>query len=426
MKLHPITVAVALGLVASAHAQTQPDKGSITFYGALDGGVASVTHAVSSSYTAGYVPTALASNDAGHFGGFKDSGIGQSNLGVRGERALSGGGKAFFQLQGNLNLTQGTTGGPNASGTVSTINQLALVGLSGSLGELKGGRQVSPMYFAMASTDVREGRYFGSSLTALVGMNSASMLFSGGNSNAAFGTVYNDNSLVYTTPEFNNTRLSFQHSFGNTSGSAIANRQQAITAMFNNKQGLRLSALYYNGYGNNTSTAISLLTGAGQTQAAATTAVTNAGLTSDANTNHLLGLGGLYTTGKWTASLSSMKGTNPAKATLPAAYYAALGGTVGGTKEITLTSVGLGYQLSPTWKLTSGYYALSDKTNNGNKASQLAVGLDWAMDPGIVAYFQAAGIQNKGTNMNMSPLYGTAVAANKNNTAIMAGLRYSF
>lgn len=426
MKFNPITLAVVLGLAASAQAQTASNKGSVTFYGALDAGVASITHAVSSSYAAGYVPTAKASNDVGHFGGLKDSGIGQSNLGVRGERDLSAGGKAFFQLQGNLNLTQGTTGGPNASGTVSTINQLALIGLSGSMGELKGGRQVSPMYYALASTDAREGRYFGSALTALVGMNSASMLFSGGNSNAAFGTVYNDNSLVYTTPEFNNTRVNIQHSFGNTNGSAVANRQQAVTAMFNNKQGLRLSGLYYNGYGNNASTAVSLLTAAGQTQAAATTAVTNAGLTSTANTNRLVGLGGLYTTGQWTVSLSTMKGSNPANATLPAAYYAALGGTVAGTRDITLNSIGFGYQLAPTWKLTSGYYALSDKTNSGNKASQLAVGVDWAVDPGLIAYFQAASTQNKGTNMNMSPLYGSAVAANKNNTAVMAGLRYSF
>ena len=46
------------------------------------------------------------------------------------------------------------------------------------------------------STDARQARYFGSVLTALVGLNSASGAFIGNNSNAAFGSIYNDNALV--------------------------------------------------------------------------------------------------------------------------------------------------------------------------------------------------------------------------------------
>src|SRR5262249_49326984 len=153
----------------------------------------------------GYLPSRA---NGGATWRLKDGGLGASNWGMKGREDLGGGLAATFQLQGNFNLKDGTTGGPNSSGTTSFLNQYSTVGLSGTLGQVRVGRTVSPMYWTMASTDARGGRYFGSALTALVGLNSASGAFIGNNSNVAFGTVYNDNAIVYSSPVLYGWKLS--------------------------------------------------------------------------------------------------------------------------------------------------------------------------------------------------------------------------
>ncbi len=237
----PLLAAAALACSGTAKAQN-----NFSIYGTLDAGVLSM-----SSTAASYIPTAT---DAGRATGFKDGGIGGSNIGIKGERDMGNGNKAYFQLQGNIKLNDGAFGGAGASGsTTNGFNQTALVGLSGKAGDIKLGRQISPMYYAMASTDARGARYFGSTLTTLVGMNSATRAWTGAG-NPMMGTVYNDNSLTHTTPKFGNTTLSVQHVFGNVNGSDRAGSQDAITAVYNNGNGLRLSALYYSGKGNGATT----------------------------------------------------------------------------------------------------------------------------------------------------------------------------
>ncbi len=156
-----LLAAAALTCIGAAQAQSTgpaPSQNNITIYGALDGGVLS-----SSTSATIYAPALISGTaDKGKFTGFKDGGIGGSNVGIKGERDMGNGNKAFFQLQGNLKLNDGATGGANSAGTTTNFNQMAYVGMSGKAGNLKLGRQVAPMYFAMASTDARGARYFGS------------------------------------------------------------------------------------------------------------------------------------------------------------------------------------------------------------------------------------------------------------------------
>lgn len=398
MKKQLTCVATAvLACTGAVQAQTTLSSGqnSVTIYGTLDAGVLNMSTTTASP---AYTPT---TTDAGRATGFKDGGIGGSNIGLRGERDMGNGNKAYFQLQGNIKLNDGTFGGANSNASVTTgnFNQLALIGLSGKAGDVKLGRQVSPMYYAMASTDARGARYFGSTLTALVGMNSATRAWNGAG-NPMFGTVYNDNSITYTAPKFGNTTVSLQHAFGNVNGSDSANTQDAITAMYNNGKGLRLSALYYNGKGNGSTTL---------------------GVSNTSNTNRLTSVGALYTTGPWTMSVAQMDGKNPS-----GARVAASGGIVAGSTHMTTTALGLAYKLNADLTLSGGYYDLKDKTNAGSKATQTAISLDYTMFKDTMVYVQAASTSNTGSNMNLSPIFGTPVAAGKNNTATMVGVRYTF
>lgn len=313
--------------------------------------------------------------------------------------------KAYFQLQGNIKINDGAFGGANSAGTSTNFNQMAFIGLEGKAGDLKLGRQISPMYFAMVSTDARRGRFFGSTLTTLVGMNSISRAWSGAG-NAVFGTVYNDNSLTYTSPKFGNTTVSAQHVFGNVNGNDTANSQNALTAVYSNG-GLRLSALYYIGKGNG-------VVGTGTNAAAY-------GFTNTANTNQLTSLGALYTTGAWTMSAALFDGKNPSGAKVPATATMAAGST-----HTTATALALTYKVSPEFTLSGGHYTLKDKTNVGNKATQTAVSLDYNLFKDTTVYVQAASTSNTGSNMNLSPVFGSPVAAGKNNTATMVGVRYTF
>lgn len=402
MKLRTISLACAAALAAPAFAQS-----NVTLYGVLDGGVLSIDNVSTSPL--GYVPIAV---KGGRSTQLKDGGIGGSNWGMRGSEDLGGGLAATFQLQGNINVKDGSTGGPNSASGTSFFNQFSTVGLRGSFGEVKFGRQVSPMYYAMASTDARGARYFGSVLTGLVGLNSASGAWAGNNSNPAFGTVYNDNAVVYTTPTWNGVTASLEYAFGNVAGSSKANSQQAATLTYD-RNGLKLSALYYNGYGNNFATATALYTAAvGAANAPA--AVAAAGFSPTANTNRLESVGALYNIGAFTVSGSYFRARNPAHAVVK-----------NGTDSLDMWTLGGGWRVSNVL-ITAGYYHIKDNRNAGNKASQFAIGAEYYLSKRSALYLEGATVTNHGTNMNLSPVYATAVGANNNVHAVMAGLRHSF
>jgi predicted porin len=399
-----LALAVAATLAGPALAQS-----AVTLYGTLDLGLLSINNLSTSPL--GYVPSAAPGGSALKM---KDGGIGGSHWGLRGREDLGGGYSALFQLQGNINAKDGTTGGPNSQGTTSFFNQMSVVGLAGSFGEVKFGRQVSPMYYAMASTDARGARYFGSVLTGLAGLNGASGAWAGNNSNLAFGTVYNDNAIVYTSPALGPVTVNVEYAFGETPGSARANAQEAVTAVYD-AGGLKLSALWYNGYGNNVGIARALFTAALGSPAAGTAAATTAGFTPTANTNRLTSLGALYTNGVFTVSGSYFQARNPAHAVLP-----------NGSDSLDMWSVGGGWRVAPNINVTTGYYHIKDNRNAGNHATQFAIGAEYALSRRTLLYLQGASVTNKGSNMNLSPVYASPVVANQNVHAVMAGLRHSF
>lgn len=390
---HKLTVLAAMALVAgSAHAQS-----SVTLYGVLDVGILSESNV--SNPALGYLPS---SSNKGSVVQLKDGGLGESYWGMRGKEDLGGGLNANFNLQGNFLTTNGVAGGPNSSGTTSLFNQQANLGLSGSFGSFEMGRVISPIYLALSSTDVRGGAYFGSALTALVGLNSATGAFSGGNSNAVAGALYNDNAIVYSTPKYRGFAADFEYTFGGVAGSSSALRQEAIDLTYD-ANNLKLDAIYYNGNDDGVRASVN---------------------PNGTNTNRLVSIGALYKIGDFSVGAEYFSGKNPSDSGA-GQNPAALGGAVT-SGDINLYSFGLGYRISTQFNITSGVYRIQDQDNSANKSLLVALGLNYLLSKQTSLYIEGANVNNQGNNMNQAPIYGTPVTAGVSSTAWMAGIRHTF
>ena len=402
MKKHLLTAA-ALVAAGAGHAQS-----SVTMYGVVDAGVFR-----QNSSAAGYSTTIPGqSTNQGSFTRYQDGGLGASNIGFKGSESLGGDFKANFQLQGNVSSATGATSANSGAMVTGApvgafFNQIAVVGLSGAFGEIKIGRQVTPMYYAIASTDAREGRYFGSILTALVGVNSAAG-WAGTTTNAPLGAIYDDNTIVYTSPKVAGFTANLQYTLGEVAGNASAGNRQSATLLYD-ANNLKLSAAYY----------------------AARDAYT---LVSNANgtlNNRFTHLGGMYTLGNLSLDLGWSNAKNPSNqrsglgAISVASPAAQQLGSAAGNANYDIVSAGAAYRIAPQYKLTAGYYRITDKNTSANKSSLLAVGLDVYLSKRSMLYVQAARVDNQG-NMNQGIAYGRPVGAGIVTTGYMVGMRHAF
>lgn len=403
MKLK-LTAAAVMALGSGlALAQTAPaPENSVSVYGNLDIGVS-----YSSTSATGYAnAVGQTTADKGAVTKLQDGGIGGSNWGIKGSRNLPAGLTAGFQLQGNLNLGTGALNGISGAypgPTSALFNQIAKINLGGKWGEVGVGRQISPLYYAMAYTDGREGRYMGSMLSAIVGANSSAG-WNGTTTNAPLGAIYDDNSIVYTTPKMGGLVGTVQYTVGGVNGNAQAANRSAATLQYASG-GLKLSAAYYQAND-------------------AYTAATSANGTVNNRAWHL---GAKYDLQDWTLSgslsnLQNPSGVNSGCATVSATCPA---NTASGTANYNISHVGLGYKISPMYRITTGYYKLQDMNVSDNNATLVSAGLDIYLDKQTMLYVQAGQVANNG-NTNMGIVYGAPVAAGVTTVAYMTGVRYSF
>jgi len=389
------------------------DSSSVTLFGSLDVGI--LSQSTNSNPALGYLPNP---KDNGSSVSVKDGGMGLSYWGIKGVEDLGGGLKATFNLRGNLVAPTGVAGGPNSSGTTSLFNQEANVGLSGDFGSFKAGRVIAPLYYAFAPTDVRAGSYFASSLTGLVALNSASGRFAGGNSNAAFGTIYNDNAVVYISPVFSGVTVSAEYTLGGAPGNAAIGRQTALTVAYSDDH-LKLDALYYSGNDNLNSTYPGNPIGNGLVTVA-TQAAPNG-----SNTNRLERVGALYKFEELSLSAGYWKGTNPAASGAGKTNIAPYGGAVT-TGDVSMINLGAGYRLSPQINLTSGAYKITDNNHTDNTSTMYVIGGNYYFTKFTEVYLEAANVSNKGSNMNQSLVYASPVTAGVDSHAVMIGMRHKF
>ena len=381
MKLKSIS-AIALGIFASAaHAQS-----SVTLYGVVDTGFL-----YQSTSAATFLPHAP---NTGKIYQLKDGGIYSSFWGLKGAEDIGGGYKVNFKLQGAFNTTTGKFGLSDTPGVTAIFNQYATVGVSGPFGSFDAGRQIVPMIYAMAETDVRGAQYFGSILTAWLGINQAAG-WPGTSTNAPIGALYDSNALVYNSPKFHGASLALEYAPGGVAGHFQGGTRESAVLKYSN-YGLNLSALYYNGHDTNPYP-ITYPTA----PAIPATGVAN---------NRLYYFGAMYTIAGFSVSASYGAGKNPAQSN---------------TADFEMISGGLGYQFNPRFKITSGYYYLKDKNHSANHSSEFAVGAEYNISQRTKAYAQVGYVANRGT-MNQTIVYGAPVAPGVSTTAAMVGIRHNF
>jgi predicted porin len=236
MKLKGIAVAALAAIGTSAYAQS-----SVTLYGAIDSGLL-----YQSTSAASFSPTA---KNLGKVYRYKDGGIYSSFWGMKGTEDIGGGYYVNFKLQGVFDSGTGKFGLSDTPGVAAQFNQVASVGLSGPFGSVNLGRQIVPMAYAMAETDVRAGQYFGSILTAWLGMNTAAG-WPGTSTNGPIGALYDSNAIVYQSPSFGGVSGALEYAPGGVAGSFQGGTRESAVLKYSN-YGLKLSAVYYNGHDTN-------------------------------------------------------------------------------------------------------------------------------------------------------------------------------
>ncbi|MFM0165821.1 MULTISPECIES: porin [Paraburkholderia] len=368
-------VAIAVATVGTtAHAQS-----SVTMYGAVDTGLL-----YQNTSAASYNPAAP---NTGHFFKMANGGIYTSMLGFKGTEDLGGGWKTNFKLQGAFDATNGKFGLSGTAGAAAQFNQEASVGLAGPYGSLTMGRQIIPLTYAMAYTDVRQGGYFGSIFTALVSMNSAAG-WPGTSTNAQLGAVFDDNAIVYASPNFGGVTASLEYAPGGVAGQAQGSTRESAVLQYDN-YGLKLAAAYYNGHDTN------------PTPTTVPTGLDN---------NRFYYLGALYSINGFSVSTSFSNGRNPAHPK---------------TTNFDMISGGLGYRFTPAFEVTSGVYYIKDENNSANKSTEIVLGANYSLSKETTLYAQVGYVDNQG-KMNQSIEYGQPVAPGLNTTAAMVGIRKRF
>ena len=185
---------VALAVLAASGAAMA--QSSVTLFGVVDAGYSVGTGSVSDS-------TAMRTDR-----------IGSSRLGFRGVEDLGGGMRAEFWLEAGVANDSGAGANTNTNnqasgGTTSglTFNRKSTVGLVGSMGEIRLGRDYSPQFYPDAQYDP-----FGTN-----GVASSLIAYGGG-----FAAVRASNMIAYHSPDFGGIRVMLGTYFGENNKSNVA------------------------------------------------------------------------------------------------------------------------------------------------------------------------------------------------------------
>jgi len=386
MKKSLIALATLATVATAAQAQS-----SVTIYGVMDAGVATINKVGSNSDS---------------WTGMANGGLSTSRFGFMGVEDLGGGLKATFKLESQLFPANGIAGANSKatvdnsqSGTVNTstlFSREATVGLSGQLGSVKLGRANTVAYDKAIALDPMGYGNFGAV----------------GSFSPAFIARVN-NQVKYASPVFNNVQIDLAYSTQGVAGSASAGTTQEVALTYD-KNGLKLIAAY------------------GQTKTLLDTADLQNDFSAQYGAGSTVGgnkgyqnyqLGAVYTLDKLTFNLgySSKKDKSAAV------------GIAQNAKD--LVYVGVGYALTPASKLTVAYYDYNNKTAATAKSNMTSAQYIYSLSKRTDVYGIAALMNNQdgakltiGDNSNIYAGTNTGVtpALGKDQTGFMVGIRHKF
>ena len=182
MKLKLIAAAAMVGLAGVAQAQS-----SVTLYGIMDSGVL-----YQSSSAATFAPNA---QNLGQGISASRTAASTRASGVSGALRISAAAtRSTSSCKARSTVAPASSGFPIRPGNGESSTSSRRLVSPGRSARSTAGRQIVPMIYAMADTDVRSAQYFGSILTAWLGMNTAAG-WPGNSTNAPIGALYDSNAI---------------------------------------------------------------------------------------------------------------------------------------------------------------------------------------------------------------------------------------
>lgn len=286
-----------------------------------------------------------------------------SRFGIRGMEDLGAGNHINFALENGFNLASG-----QASDTSSAFNRQAWVGLSGHWGEVRLGRQNSPLYVPL------EGKFDASGTSTIAsGLNSFATL-----------SVRASNGIYYQTPTF----------MGLTA-QALVSLRDSTTAPSNGVNSYHLTLSYVSG-------PIDAGAGYQRVDNYSSTNILRAGF-----------IGGSYRFGNVKAYL----GFHNARLS-------------DGTINKNVYTASTSYAFSPATSVALVYSILSDHTTQDHDANHIGVMINYFLSVRTWVYASAAHLINKGTSryaLVASTTAGVPVPyAGADATGIELGLQHRF
>lgn len=205
---------IALAALAATSAFAQS---SVTIYGRLDAGYSATT---TTGYAAGTGAATEVKNN-----GINTDGLATSLWGMKGVEDLGGGMKANFQLEQGVAVDSGaiaSTTGANLSATAEKqgFNRVSTLGLSGNFGEVKIGRDYTPLFATIGASDIfattgaTTVNLFPDGVRAsdMVSYSTPAAMMGGFGAKVMFGR--NDQSTTAATATSRNTGLSLSYAAG--------------------------------------------------------------------------------------------------------------------------------------------------------------------------------------------------------------------
>ncbi|MGO0791807.1 porin [Herbaspirillum seropedicae] len=353
----------ALALMGAFSAQAQAQTSSVTIYGRVVAGVDIVSNSNTGNGNTGTLVRG-ASNQWG-----------TSMIGFKGREDLGGGTSALFLLESGFGATKGATNG------TALFNRRSYVGLDGSYGQLKLGKNLfinNDVWFLDPT-----GQQWIGSASLVKGRN-----WPGAN-----------NVIEYSTPNFSGFTATVQTSLGEQAGSPSRGRKDGISLAYQ-KGDLELRAIYDVVRDPN-----------GKFGSVSTDGTGAAGSIFDSSKELILG--GTYKIDKLKlfAAWENLRAPDVAP---------------GQADRVNHYWIGANYDVTPQLQLVGAVFR-ANVNNNGGSANLYMAGVNYFLSKRTLLYVGAGTVRNNGgANFALEAGDSTGPGAGQNQTGGYFGIAHSF
>lgn len=345
--------------VLSAFASVASAQSSVVLYGVIDTGMSYMTN----QNATGAKKVSMENNN-----------LSASRWGFMGSEDMGGGMKATFQLESFLAVDTGVSG--------TLFDRAATVGLEGSFGKVKAGRQTNLAWDTLGQVDPMGFAFIGTNPNASIGgLNNAGLYGTHGTSNGFSSAARQNNSVKYQAPAvLGGIVFSGMYGFGEKTGDATASSYAGGSAAFSE-----------NGM----------------------TAVFSYSQLRDATNGSTLraytGGGKFVLNNDWTVKISYAE--NEVSTT---------------TRNLSVFGAGFDYAVSPSTTLTGAYYANRRSGDVKGKADTFVLMSKYAFSKRTAAYASFSYVKAGSAMANDTNVGLIMAAGNRSATRTVVGINHAF